>query len=66
MKLVVPSRLLPVVLPEQTALTSQPLVQLRAGNGLQQADHRRDDPAFLDELDLPRKNRRACRCRTQR
>ena len=58
MKFVVPSTLLPVVWPIRRPWRLQPLVQLRAGHGLQQADHRRDDPAFLDELDLPLKNRR--------
>ena len=32
-------------------------MKLCAGDGLQQADHRRDDAALLDELDLPRKCR---------
>ena len=37
---------------EQTTLAVQPLVKLGAGHGLQQADHCRDDPALLNELDL--------------
>ena len=41
---------------EQTTLAVQPLMEFRAGQGLQQADHRRDDAALLDEIDLPLKD----------
>src|SRR5271166_2476985 len=44
-------------LADQATLDVQPPEKLRAGNRLQQADHRRDYATFLDELDLPRKNR---------